>query len=73
MHDVIGSYERLERIYRMYIESAFPLRNQALAKERRQLLAQPTILSQLPVIETVPVYPSSDKTLSRIAEEIDCN
>ena len=70
MHDVVGSYERLERIYRMYIESAFPLRNQALAKERRQLLEKPTILSQPPLIETVPVYPSSGKTLSQIAGEL---
>ena len=70
MHDVVGSYQRLESIYRMYIESAFPLRNQALAEERRQLLQKPTILSQPPLIETVPVYPSSSKTLSQIAGEL---
>lgn len=70
MHDVVGSYQRLESIYRMYIESAFPLRNQALAKERRALLQKPTILSQPPLIETVPIYPSSGKTLSEVAEEL---
>ena len=64
MHDVVGSYQRLERIYRMYIESAFPLRNQALSAERRRLLSQPTILSQPPLLETVPVYPSAGTTLS---------
>ena len=70
MHDVVGSYQRLESIYRMYIESAFPLRNQALAEERRALLQKPTILSQPPLVETVPIYPSSDKTLSQIAEDL---
>lgn len=70
MHDVVGSYQRLERIYRMYIESAFPLRNQALSGERRNLLSQPTILSQPPLLETVPVYPTDGTTLSQIASEL---
>ena len=70
MHDVVGSYQRLESIYRMYIESAFPLRNQALATERRVLLQKPTILSQPPLVETVPIYPSNDKTLSQVAEDL---
>lgn len=56
MHDLIGSYERLQDIYRMYIESAFPLRSDALAAERRQLLGKNEILTQPPLIETVPVY-----------------
>lgn len=56
MHDLIGSYERLQDIYRMYIESAFPLRSEVLAAERRQLLGKNEILSQPPLLETVPVY-----------------
>jgi DEAD/DEAH box helicase domain-containing protein len=70
MYDVVGSYLRLERIYRMYIESAFPLRNQALSAERRALLSQPTILSQPPLLETVPVYPSDGTTLGQMATEL---
>lgn len=70
MYDVVGSYKRLEKIYRMYIESAFPLRNQALSDERRKLLQQPEILSQFPLLETVPVYPSDGTTLASIADEI---
>jgi DEAD/DEAH box helicase domain-containing protein len=70
MHDVVGSYQRLERIYRMYIESAFPLRNQALSEERRTLLQQPEILSQPPLLETVPVYPSDGTTLSIAAKQL---
>ncbi len=70
MHDVVGSYQRLERIYRMYIESAFPLRNQALSQERRQLLQQPEILSQFPLLETVPVYPPSDYNIAEAAQKL---
>lgn len=70
MHDVVGSYQRLEKIYRMYIESAFPLRNQALSEERRELLKQPTILSQAPLLETVPIYPTDGTTLSQISSSL---
>ncbi len=40
----------------MYIESAFPLRSDVVAAERRQLLGKNEILSQPPLLETVPVY-----------------
>lgn len=70
MYDVIGAHQRLERIYRMYIESAFPLRNQALSEERRTLLQQPEILAQPPLLETVPVYPSDGTTLAQVSEEL---
>jgi len=70
MYDVVGSYQRLERIYRMYIESAFPLRNQVLSEERQALLKQQTILSQPPLLETVPVYPTDGTTLTQIAFEL---
>ncbi len=59
MHDLIGAYERVNRVYRMYIESAFPLRYGALVGERRNLLRKNAILSQPPLVETVPVYRSS--------------
>ena len=57
MHDLVGSFLRLERIYRMYIKSAFPLRHEALSHERDKLLRKIGILSQPPLLETVPVYP----------------
>lgn len=72
MNDVIASYLRLERIYRMYIKSAFPLRNQALSQEREELLRQqePPILSRPPLLETVPVYPSSNLTLQEAVNNL---
>lgn len=70
MYDVVGTHQRLENIYRMYIESAFPLRNQALSDERRILLKQMGILAQPPLLETVPIYPSDGTTLTQISKEL---
>jgi ATP-dependent helicase YprA (DUF1998 family) len=70
MHDLIGAYERLERMYRLYIRSAFPLRSEALEKERDTLLREGQILSQPPLIETVPVYPSSGHTLDKATRNL---
>ena len=70
MHDVIGSYQRLERLYRLYLRSAFPLRSRALAVERDELLRNIGILSQPPLIEPVPVYPSSGLTLADAAQAL---
>lgn len=63
MYDILGSYERISDVYRMYIESAFPFRNQGLNEERRSLLSKQGILSQPPLIETTPIYPSSGNNL----------
>ena len=40
MRDLIGAYDRINRVYRMYIESAFPFRFPVLNEERRRILAQ---------------------------------
>lgn len=71
MYDVIGAYQRLERIYQLYIKSAFPLRYRALAEERDRLLQQPGILSQPPLVEPVPTYPSSGYNLRAAANLLD--
>ena len=70
MHDLVGAYQRLERIYHLYIKSAFPLRYRALADERDTLLQQPGILSQPPLVEPVPIYPSWRMNLSAAANEL---
>lgn len=71
MHDLIGAYNRMEEIYRQYIKSAFPLRYDSLSTERDQLLRQkdPAILSQPPLLEPVPVYPSSSRTFRETAAQ----
>jgi len=68
MHDLVGAYERMSQVYQWYIESAFPLRYEALNEERRQLLSQQGILSQPPLLETIPVYPLSGNNLARASQ-----
>ena len=67
MHDLVGAYERLNDVYRKYIESAFPLRYPNMAAERRSLYSGSDTLSQPPLLEPTPVYPSSNLTLSEAA------
>lgn len=68
MHDLVGAYERLSTVYRKYIESAFPLRYSNMAEERRALYAGSDTLSQIPLLEPTPVYPSSNLTLAQAAD-----
>jgi len=70
MHDLVGAYERINQIYRWYLESAFPLRYDRLSEERERLLSQEGILSQPPLLETVPVYPSSGYDLKAASERL---
>jgi DEAD/DEAH box helicase domain-containing protein len=70
VHDVIGAYQRLNHIYHLYIKSAFPLRYRSLAAEREEILEQPGILSQQPLIEPVPIYPSSGLHLEAAAKKL---
>jgi DEAD/DEAH box helicase domain-containing protein len=70
MHDLIGAYERVDQQYRHYIKSAFPLRYRLLSEERDRLLMQTGISSQPPLVETVPVYPSSGLNLFSAAQQL---
>lgn len=70
MNDILAIQKRLESIYRMYVESAFPLRYSALAAERRKLLEQTGVLAQPPLIEPIPTYKSSGKTLEQAAQDL---
>ena len=70
MNDVIGLHARLERIYGMYVESAFPLRDRALRQERQALLARPGLLAQPPLIEPAAQYASSGLTLAQAARTL---
>lgn len=71
MYDLIGSHLRLKQIYRAYIESAFPLRFEALNQERARLLGKEdpdgAHLTQSPLVEAMPLYPSSGRTLRQTA------
>jgi len=67
MHDLIGAHARIDEIYRRYIKSAFPLRSQVLSDERDGLLREVGVLSQPPLVETVPVYQQTEYTLEAAA------
>ncbi|MGQ9865612.1 MAG: DEAD/DEAH box helicase [Pseudanabaenaceae cyanobacterium] len=70
MNDIIGTYQRLDWVYQLYIKSAFPLRYPALSAERNRLLRynpNNPLLSIPPLVEPTPVYPSSGKTLPEAA------
>src|SRR4051794_40609438 len=70
MHDLIGAYSRLERLYRLYIKSAFPMRSSALTNERDRLLESNGVLSQPPLLEPVPVYRSSGYSLDQATQQL---
>jgi DEAD/DEAH box helicase domain-containing protein len=70
MHDLTGAHRRLSTIYRMYIESAFPLRYPAMDRERRARLTGSDLLALEPLVEPVPVYPASQHTLASAAKAL---
>ena len=65
MHDLVGAYQRIDELYRLYIKSAFPLRSEILNRERDELVARQTVLSQPPLLEPIPIYPSEGINLSQ--------
>ena len=67
MNDVIGAHQRIDQLFKLYIRSAFPMRSAALEAERDRAVAAPGVLSQPPLIEPAPQYPSSGHTLARAA------
>lgn len=70
MHDLYGTYARLDHTYRQYIRAAFPLRCERTAKMRDTMLERENVLSLPPLIEPVAVYPSSGLTLAAAAERL---
>lgn len=50
MRDLIGSFERLDEMYRLYIRSAFPLRWRTLEEERDRAVMQDGVLRRPPLI-----------------------
>jgi len=64
MHDLIGSYERLDELYRLYLRSAFPLRSRILSDERDDVLRADEVLSQEPLIELLSVPRDSGQKLA---------
>lgn len=51
-------HDHVREAYRRYYDSAFWLRDEKLLAERRALLDRPGTMTQEPLLEAVPVYPS---------------
>ncbi|UPT76690.1 DEAD/DEAH box helicase [Sulfurovum sp. XGS-02] len=66
MKDLVGLYQRTKEIFNLYIESAFPLEDDNLHQERRKILDETTLVSREPLVEPVPTYTSSGKTVDDI-------
>jgi len=53
---VHAAVTRLTKSLRSYIEAQYHIRNEGLIRERRRLLEEPGAVSQLPYVESTPVY-----------------
>ena len=55
-HGVHATALRLTQSLRSYIEAQYHIRNETLIRERRRLLEEPGAVSQVPFVESTPVY-----------------
>ncbi len=56
MDDPLGLFDNLRDLYLRYLDSALPLRGEALTRERRELFDRPGTLFQAPRLEPIPPY-----------------
>lgn len=70
MYDAIGAHHRISDLLNLYIRSAFPLRSEALEDERDKAIAREGVVNREPLIETAPIYPSSDLTLEAASQRL---
>ncbi|HDX9659956.1 TPA: DEAD/DEAH box helicase [Bacillus toyonensis] len=67
MNSPIESFEAIREGFLRYIKTAFGTRYPSLELEREQLLLQSGILAQLPFIEPLPKYKSSNKKIMELS------
>lgn len=56
MHEPLGVFEELKDTYLRFIDTALPLRDEAVMEERRTLYETPGVLYQEPLLELLPGY-----------------
>ena len=56
MDDPLGLADSLSQLYRKYLDSALPLRDERLMQERRHLYEEPGVLFQEALLEPIPRY-----------------
>lgn len=55
-HGVHATSHRLTESLRSYIEAQYHIRDESLIRERRRLLEEHGAVSQVPFVESTPVY-----------------
>src|SRR5690349_16616990 len=55
-HGVHATVDRLTESLRSYIEAQYHVRDESLIRERRKLLEEHGAVSQVPFVESTPVY-----------------
>lgn len=71
MHDPIGAFRRIRELYISYLDTAFRIEDQALAKERRTLLSRPGQLCTSPLLEAQPRWASYEFDFNQIGNAKD--
>jgi Lhr-like helicase len=69
-NDPYKIFEKLRQTYLRYYETAFDLRDDALARERRAVLHQERIIHREPYVEVIPRFQTA-KTIAEAVEELD--
>ncbi len=69
MQDPIGSFLSIRELYLSYLDTAFRIRDERIAKERRDLLRLPGNLCTEPLIEPIPRYLTSDLEFHDLVDE----
>lgn len=68
MQDPIGSFERIRAFFLSYLDTAFRIRDEGVAEERRRLLRKPGQLCTEPLIEPLPQYENCDHSIESLVE-----
>ncbi len=66
MQDPLGNFDRIREFYISYLDTAFRIRDNSVADERRHLLRQPGTLCTDPLIEAIPRYETYDSHLHEL-------
>ncbi|MCO5165003.1 MAG: DEAD/DEAH box helicase [Planctomycetes bacterium] len=70
MKDPLGSFLRIRNFYLSYLDTAFRIRDESVASERRELLKAPNKLCTHPIIEPIPRYQASRITFADLASAL---
>lgn len=71
MKDILGIFNNMKDVYLKYLDSPFALGNDALSKERQDLIEREGVIFQYPYVESLPPYESSRRKMQDLCAEIN--